>query len=409
MKKYTFILFVLSLAFTSCSTTDVWKKWENEGTMSENRLRPSEVKKLLYSTEVWKMDYENTEFYFQFSEGGAVITDSDASILKNQVDTDYYLDYKGENTVLLTIVGKGIMQYLTNDSEEVLEITQYSSSQITAHGQNNSEDMVLVPSTISELNAVQEVKRKAIIDYNKQQSLQLLKASYSNGIIRNANSNVMAHYSIICDDDDNWSVTISCIVDNVLTHNKYDLSLNIDSDEKASLNFEDAVDLQGILLNNIFYNYDNGELTTDNSNLNIDLDKASSLIEFYNSGDWHTHKVDLINICTDLESLPASIEFDDRSPRNIVFCPNDTQQWFYTFFTPSLSSDDALTNRIYFKNNGISNPYGGYGDDIAHVEDQFATFIDFIFSEDGLWMFEDADSYVYVISPTTDMWFRMKN
>ena len=46
MKKYTYILMALCLTLSGCGMTDVWKDWENEGQMSDDRLRPSEVKTL---------------------------------------------------------------------------------------------------------------------------------------------------------------------------------------------------------------------------------------------------------------------------------------------------------------------------------------------------------------------------
>ena len=53
---------------------------------------------------------------------------------------------------------------------------------------------------------------------------------------------------------------------------------------------------------------------------------------------------------------------------------------------------------------------GSYGDDAGVVRSipVYSSFLDFCFSDKGVWMYEDSDSYLYVISPVSDEWFRMK-
>ena len=100
----------------------------------------------------------------------------------------------------------------------------------------------------------------------------------------------------------------------------------------------------------------------------------------------------------------TQIEFDDRSPRNIIVCPGSTSagQWHYVGFVINPTSNDA-TGCVYFVNTGINYILGSYGDDAGVVRS-----IPSCFSENGLWMYEDSDSYLYVISPVSDEWFRMK-
>ena len=81
------------------------------------------------------MAYEGVTFYFQFSEDGAVTSDSDESFLKNAVETDYSLDFEGEKVVLLTLQNGGMLQYLGENQENTFVITGYSDSQIVATGQ----------------------------------------------------------------------------------------------------------------------------------------------------------------------------------------------------------------------------------------------------------------------------------
>ena len=55
MKKLIYIMLSLCcFVLYSCGMTEPWKDWENEGNMSEDRLRPSEVKDLLCTTGGWR-------------------------------------------------------------------------------------------------------------------------------------------------------------------------------------------------------------------------------------------------------------------------------------------------------------------------------------------------------------------
>ena len=100
MKKLIYIMLSLCcLIFYSCGMTEPWKDWEHEGDMSADRLRPLEVKELLCAADGWKMIYQGVTFYFQFDEEGNVASDSDETLLKNEVGTDYSLDFQGEKVV----------------------------------------------------------------------------------------------------------------------------------------------------------------------------------------------------------------------------------------------------------------------------------------------------------------------
>lgn len=97
MKKLIYIMLSLCcLVFYSCGMTEPWKDWEHEGDMSADRLRPSEVKELLCAADGWKMIYQGVTFYFQFDEEGNVASDSDETLLKNEVGTDYSLDFRAK-------------------------------------------------------------------------------------------------------------------------------------------------------------------------------------------------------------------------------------------------------------------------------------------------------------------------
>lgn len=413
MKQPIYILLILCLALSSCGMTDVWKDWENEGTMSEDRLRPSEVKALLCGADAWKMTYEGTTFYFQFTTGGSVTSDSDETMLQSAVESDYYLDFNGATQVLLTIQGSGMLQYLSANSEQTWVITDYSDTQITAHGQENGLDMILTPTTTAEMQQAQEAKREAIIAYNKAQALELLKTSLSTGVFRSASSNAfIAHYALSCDEDDNWGITVTAFDGQTLTHKDYGMSINTDNDEDAVLSIDGGLNINGTSIASIYYGYETGTLSTSNTGVTVDLNKSSDMLDMYNNS-WKTHIVDRSSICEAFADLnTAQLEFDDRSPRNLVVCPGSSEagSWTndYFLFHVSARADDN-TGCLYLTNTGVS-PLLGNGDEsnIAAIQATFQSFFDFCFSEEGLYMVEDADGYLYVLSPTADLWFRMK-
>lgn len=411
MKRITYIMLSLCcLVFYSCGMAEPWKDWENEGKMSEDRLRPSEVKELLCTADGWKMIYEGVTFYFQFNEEGAVTSDSDESLLKNAVETEYSLDFQGEKIVFLTLQNGGMMQYLEENQENTFVITDYSDSKITATGQKNGKEVILTSIASTEMQQAKERKRLAIIAYNKAQSMELLKTDLSNGVLRNASTNqFVAHYSISCGDNEDWKIKISSLTDKELKHTEYAMTINTANDEKATLSI-DGLAINGTNVGALYYKYDTGDLTTDNPALKVDLNKSSDMLKTY-TGSWRTHIVDRDYICDKFSGLLTQIEFDDRSPRNIIVCPGSTSagQWHYVGFTVSATSNDA-TGCLYLTNSGINYILGNYGDDAGVVRSiaSYNAFLNFSFSEEGLWMYEDSDFYLYVISPVSDEWFRMK-
>lgn len=404
MKNLTYILFaVCCVVLCGCGMTEPWKDWESEGTMSENRLRPSEVKPILYGAEAWKVSLQGTTLYFQFDEGGTVISNTDKTILKGQVESTYYLDYRGEDAILLTLNDGGALQYLPDNSEKTFVITAYAASGITARGGETGKEMNLVPVTTAELRQAMEEKRLAIIAYNKEQSLELLKNELSNGVLRDASTRTfMAHYTIACDADDNWTINLAWLEEGKVKHQSCDITLDTTGDEKAVLNIA-GLPLPGAGFQAIYYGYDTGAMSTNSADVVVDLNKSSDWLGTYTSA-WSTHILDRDNIHEAFAGLPGQVEFDDRTPRNIVVCPGDGTDWWYIFFVVSASADDA-TGCVYLRNTGVERPFGGEEGSVRTV---YAVFMDFCFSTDGLWIYSDSDGYTYVISPTTDKWFRMR-
>lgn len=411
MKKLTYIMWSLCcLALYSCGMTEPWEDWENEGNMSEDRLRPSEVKNLLCTADGWKMTYEGVTFYFQFGEGGTVNSDSDENMLDNAVDTEYTLDFQGEKVVLLTLQNGGIMQYLEQNQERTFAITAYSDSKITAEGQTYEKEMILLPATTAEMKQAKENKRLAIIAYRKAQALDLLESELNNGVFRKESSAFMAHYLITRDEEDHWNVRVSAIVGGVVKHTEYPLTIDTAGDEDAVLTFSDNVTIDGITLNKFYYNYLSGEIRTDNASVVCDTRKASDIIAWQASGNWKTHILDQDEIHADFKGIfHSGVEFDDRNPRNLLACPwNGMGSYIATKI--SLKANDE-TGRIFIQMGEFYDLFGWNNNpaDCERVQNDYEKFLSFCASDEGLyWTYDDDNNIVYVLSATGEQWFRMK-
>lgn len=403
MKNITYIVSTICcLLLSGCGMTEPWKDWENEGTMSESRLRPSEVKSLLNEADVWKMSYQGTTFYFQFEEDGKVRSQTDKTILQGEVESSYILDFQGEKSVLLTLDDGGALQFLPNNQEKTFVISGYDASGITAKGLAFGGEMNLIPISAAELQSALEEKRQAIIAYNKAQSVILLKTTLNNGLLRDASGALIARYTLSCTDDAQWSIAWAWLEDGKVKHLDSAITLDMTSEESTILAM-DQVTIQGISLSKLLYVLDSGKLITDNAAISVELNKASDWVNTYTTA-WHTLVLDRDNIHEAFAGLPGQVEFDDRSPRNIVICPADGYSWWYVFFVMGASADDTQ-GRVYLTTSGINMMFGGSPE---NVEEVYRSFLDFCLSPEGLWIYSDADGYTYVISPNNDKWFRMK-
>ena len=189
-------------------------------------------------------------------------------------------------------------------------------------------------------------------------------------------------------------------------------SVNTDNDENAILSIDGGLTVGGASIAAIYYGYETGAMSTSNAGVAVDSSTSSEMVDMYNNS-WKTHVVDRSSICEAFADLnTAQLEFDDRTPRNIVVCPGSSSEgdWSndYVLFNISARADNN-TGRIYLTNTGATVLLGsGNENNINAARATFQPFLDFCFSEEGIYMYEDSDSYVYVLSPTSDLWFRMR-
>ncbi|MEY8685234.1 hypothetical protein AB9N12_03510 [Bacteroides sp. AN502(2024)] len=414
MKKLIYIMYSLCcFALYSCGMTEPWKEWENEGNMSEDRLRPSELKKILCAADGWEMTYQGKKFYFEFADDNTVISNTDKTIFENEVSSVYHLDFQGEDIITLDLDNSGALQFLTETSEQIWRISSFSDRNIEATGSTYGEEMVLTAITATQLQQAKEEKRSAILAYNKAQSVKVLKEQLSNGLLRNSSEAFIAQYAFTWNDADEWNVEFTWFQDGKVQNKTCAVSLDMTGDEYMVM----AVTDSPFTIQSINYRYADKILSTSNSDVSISEDFHSSNFALRNGVDWlntytsnwKTNKVDRDNIHADLRGIfHADVEFDDRSPRNIIACPWNGMGSYITF-QPTITADNE-TGRIFIK---LADPFDLFGwnnnpNDYALVERDYGKFLNLCKSEKGLCLLSDNEGYTYFVSPVTGQWFRIK-
>lgn len=409
MKNLTYIWLVVCLLFSGCGMTDVWKDWENEGVMGADRLRPSEVKKILCAADGWKMNYKGSNFYFQFDEGGYVISDTDETILENQVESNYHLDFNNEKAVLLTLDDAGALKYLPEGSEKTFVITAYTEQQITAVGKSGGESMVLTKVTATDIKNNEEAKHAAIIARNKALFLKRIKTDLYNGVIRDASGKFLAHYAI--SGDNNEHIKLSVLENRVLTH--YDRDLTVSANDEYGIFSFDAVTLNGQATTQIFYSFESETMNTDT---HFAASPNKEVLGFYTGSSYKTYAISKNNNKGDAKEeiwqeigwkSVGDIEVNDRDARPLVLCPGPENGIWYIFFDANWTTKDEM-DRIYFHKSDGYMPLGGENR-IRETEQQLSKFFAAWFHEDGFYMVQETSggtSFLYFLSPTTDNWLK---
>lgn len=411
MKKLTYILLTLCLTLYSCGMTDVWKEWENEGNMSPDRLKPSEVKKALCAAEGWKINYEGHICYFQFDENGTVITDTDKSILEDKVESDYHLDFDGEKVVLLTM--SGALKYLPGSPEETFAITDISDREIVMTGRTDARELNFVSVTTAELKANENDKADALILKKKLEEL----AKNGTGVFRNDEERFVVHYAISRNENGNGSIRLSRLNQRVLEHQDIALTWEM-GDELVTFTLNEPIAIDGNSLQHLYYSFTTHAMTSDCA---LTLDPNKDIVNYYTGSSWKKHKItnyyDHGDAKEELwEELAwrgvGDIEMDDRPERYFVLCPGPEDLiWYILYPTNWTVGDDA--DRIYFNSGQPTQPYGSHdSEDINRANANLSKFFTAFYDEDGFYMIQDRVqvkdkmiSYVYFLSPTSDNWF----
>lgn len=352
----------------------------------------------------WKLSYEGVDFYLQFDENGNVITNTNEKILRPELEAQYHLDFKGEQTVLLTLAGNTSLQYLKNNQESTFLISSYASDLIAATGQAHGLTMNLSPVTTADLAANRETKAAIL---HRVEALE----NISCGAIREKGGDILAYYTLSSDNDNNWSMQLTDIADGKVVHTNHALVLNVE-DDRLGVVTAPGLDIKGHALKSITYDYDGAtQPVIGNASLVFDFNAGASWTDAY-MGNWNTHIIDAKASSLDLSLMPESqLEMDNRSPRNLVICPGsisdeDAGKWHYVFFELNAAANNG-NSCVLFRNTAITTPFGGYGNDVNLAKEQFKPLIDLLFCESGLWVWE-KDGNTYFIQPAGNGWFKFQ-
>lgn len=188
MKNVLFILIMLCTLFHSCDSLDL----DNVGYGDSERLKPSEVKAVLYASPdgCWTTEYAGYKFYFQFKEDGTLIMDSEQ--MKDPTESAASFMTKGKDTEL-SIEGGGHFAYLGSAlSESKLIISEASNEKILCKGENTGTVLTLTPSTKAAMDANTALKTDFLEKVREYSSL-------IPGVISYGGNQFVAYYTTYVD------------------------------------------------------------------------------------------------------------------------------------------------------------------------------------------------------------------
>lgn len=414
MKKLTYILTALCLMFLySCGTTDVWKEWESEGMPSPDRLKPSEVKNVLYAADGWKLNYRGHDFYFQFFEDGTVIANSDTSIEEATTYTTYHFDSRGNDLVALTIEGGGHLSTLTDGSEDTYLISDIAENKITCTGEKNGVAMNLSAVTATEIDDQMKAKANLLL------LLNMKKKGFMNGVVRNIDGTFVAHYTISSKESKIRFITIE---NRLATHQEADLTIN------GSVFSFSGITVNGQSLTKLTYSNTGEGSAKLEGTFGLKVTSNKDVVNFFISNSYQTCEISVKENKGDANDALwqelswaniQKIEFSRRGGRPLVVCLTGGYGGYIFYWAGEGGSDGPSAvvftkdevDRIYVPKYKTEALYGASADALNATDQTLEQFLATWFSEEGLYMVQEevgSKSYIYFLSPTTDCWIKVE-
>lgn len=372
------------------------------------------VRNILVAADGWKLSRSGNDFYFQFSEDGKVICNS--NMPKAAATTDYGFSGTIESMVL-TINGGGHMSYLEN-YDESFNVVSSSAGSIGLKGTQTGESFSLTKVSKADIDAVEQ--EKGVI-------FKIIEYKLANGVIRSSDGRFAAHYAIDYITGNN--IRFDIIKDRVLSHE----TVGITIDDNANVTFESSVSVAGQNISGISFDLSSKTATLQGAS-GLSAGKNTDAVSYFikqnenNNGGYQTHLIkagenvggandELWNELKAGASEWHQIEVSDRGNRPIVFCPanGNNDKWYTGFYgtndvVSSVSED--VYDLIYFTSlRGDMLGLGGNPKNIEVVQNMFPKFLAAFSHADGLIIAdENADGahYMYFISPTTQTWFKAR-
>lgn len=412
MKKFIYLLCVLTWMLQACTSDDsaILSSQTKEAEVSGSGPEKSDVsacKKILCEASGgWKMEYEPATgdkytFYFRFQNNGLVETDSD--IPEGAIFTIFSFEPDSEK-LRLKIQGGGHLRLIGEERmEEILKIESYSATQIICSGSKHGLKMNMTPASTTEIQDMQKQKKMLVA---------LMKRDLFRGTIRE-NGKLIAHYSLEYRKD---KITFSYFEGRSLKHKELPLEksynafvwseIDLGSHQISGIKY-DAVTDKVLLIGSSIQDLSlvsNASAVhyMDNRSRQFQLSKTQSIgdakDELYEETTWEHLRVMELN-CT-------------NSKRPIVVCLNSG----YIFYDATDVDNSLLTKEandiVYFRNiTGGSPQFGGTEAQKVEANQKLKKLLNAWFHKDGLIVIqvnETNDTYLYLLSPTTDSWFKIK-
>lgn len=203
MKKILFALTVLCAALCGCDTLDL----SNVGYGDGERLKASQLKEVLYAQEgCWKAVCEGREFFFQFTNDGKVILDSD------------FLEGEVEGTTAFTTSstdGRAVEMTINKCDEHFRNLgagytdTKFLVSKIPAEGEENKVTLVgTVTGKSIELQPVAKSYIETQVAPKADFVSLFAKNLLDNQSICDADGNLIGYYGLVLAGVSNLSVKV---------------------------------------------------------------------------------------------------------------------------------------------------------------------------------------------------------
>ncbi len=242
MKKIAIILSAaVAVILTGCKYEDPLDKM---GTLPQDRITPSGVEEVLLTVGDWKVSYDGHDYYFSFTEGGAVSSNSDFE--KMGMKGSYELGWSGFHAVTLPLNNAGHLAYSSaSETVFVIEDGDWSEDEISATGAETDAGFVFVPATAEEVKAMAD--KDLAIAARLEAVLKIRESGLTSGVV-SSGSDLAAHWYLDVTDDDVQTIRLDILSNRVLSHK----SIKVDIDNEG-VTFSEPVsiggkDIKGLLI-----------------------------------------------------------------------------------------------------------------------------------------------------------------
>lgn len=412
MKKIAYIFCVLAAMMQGCSEDSNMqlesRTKEVEETETGGNPKAQECKKaLVAATDGWKMVYQPTQggtsytFYFRFQNDGLVETESDFP--ERALFALFEFGGNAEKLTLQLKGGAGHLRFLPKELfESELVVNSIAADKISCVGSTYGFTMNMVKASAGEIAAVTEQKKM----YVALQEKGLLR-----GTVRN-NDLFIAHYII---NQKSGSVDFTFIKGGLVKHESRTLTSAAGAFSWTEVALDNGVTLTGLELsgsNTIALKGAAASSLTlaSNSSVVSEFDNRNRQYQFSAKYGIGAAKAD-IWAETNWEKLNI-IELNFQwGTRPLVAILNGGYLFYDVVGTDNapLKGDN---DKVIFENANGRPLFGGTAEQFEEAKTAMSKIFSAYFHPDGFYVAKEVDGngdiYYYLLSTTTDSWFKVK-